>query len=375
MDILSTNQGAYRLVKHRARVINQTHTNYIVCPEGEFTQSIIDSGVPVISYAIKRELGLSTIKEITALLRILKEYNPDVVHSHNSKTGAITRMAAYLYNKRNKKKILVIHQVHGYYFNGVTGLKSSIYKMIEKHLARFTDVLLFQNRTELAMSRDMKMDRHARLEYIANGISFDEFDSVNRDKTRDSNVFNLLTIARIERVKNQKLIIDGLNIMVNLQGRKNIMLYLIGEQSNDYHGEITKQIQKYGLENHVIFTGMLDREALMDYFSKGDLSVLTSIKEGKPRAIMESLYVGIPCIGTDVTGTNEVIIDDFNGYLTPLNDADALAERIAYLMDNPETRKRLSRNATAYAKEHFDERQVIDRLLELYENSLQINKI
>lgn len=369
MDILSTNQGAYRLVKNRARIINQTHTNYIVCPEGEFTQSIIDSGAPVISYDIKRELGLSTMKEIMALLRILKEYNPDVVHSHNSKTGAITRMAAYLYNKRNKRKILVIHQVHGYYFNGVSGLKGTIYKTIEKLLARFTDVLLFQNLTELAMSRGMKMDRHARLEYIANGISFDEFEGVRRNQPDGGNVFNMLTIARIERVKNQQQIIDGLNLLVNLQNRKNIMLYLIGEQSNDYHQEITQQIRRYHLENHVTFTGMLDREALMGYFSRGDLSVLTSIKEGKPRAIMESLYVGIPCIGTDVTGTNEVIINDLNGYLIPLNDASALADRIAQLMDNPETRNRLSQNATAYAKEHFDERQVIARLLELYEGN------
>jgi glycosyltransferase involved in cell wall biosynthesis len=367
MDILSTNQGAYRLVKNRARIINETHTNYIVCPEGEFTQSIIDSGVPVISYAIKRELDLSTFKEIRDLYRILKEYRPDVVHSHNSKTGAISRVAAYLYNKRYKKKILVIHQVHGYYFNGVSGLKSTGYKMIEKLLARVTDVLLFQNKTELAMSREMRMDRHARLEYIANGISFDEFEGIKRDQSQDSHVFNILTIARIERVKNQQQTIDALNVLVNMQGRKDIMLYLIGEQSSDYHQEIKEKISRYHLDDLVTFTGMLDRETLMGYFSKGHLSVLTSIKEGKPRAIMESLYVGIPCIGTDVVGTNEVIINDFNGYLIPLNDADTLADRIAYLMDSPETRERLSQNATAYAKEHFDEVKVIERLRALYQ--------
>ena len=367
MDILSTNQGAYRLVKNRAKVINQAHTNYIVCPEGEFTQSIVDSGVPVISYDIRRELGISTAKEIRDLFRILEAYRPDVVHSHNSKTGAITRVAAYLYNKKNNKKILVIHQVHGYYFNGVSGLKSNLYRWIEQSLAHITDILLFQNQTELAMSQNMKMDRHARLEYIANGISFDEFDGVKRDGFKDGNTFNILTIARVEWVKNQLQIIDALNILVNSQGRKNIMLYLIGEQSLDYHKEITEKIRQHGLEGQVALTGMLDREALMAYFSRGDLSVLTSIKEGKPRAIMESLYVGIPCIGTDVVGTNEVIIDDYNGYLIPLNDADALAYRIAQLMDSPETRKRLSQNATAYAKEHFDEEKVIKRLLTLYE--------
>lgn len=374
LDILSTNQGAYRLVKNRAKIINEYHTNYIVCPDGEFTNKIIDTGVPVICCDIKRSLGISSIKEMMGLVKIFNSYNPNVVHSHNSKTGALSRVAAYICNRLYKKKILVIHQVHGYYFSGEKGIKNYIFKKIEVILSRITDVLLFQNKDELELSKKLKMDIRARLEYIGNGISFEEFDRIFNETNKSIQSFlkgsslNILSIARIERVKNQKQIIEGLDILVNQNKRKNIKVFFIGEQDNDYYNELLNKVMEYELEDYVAFTGMLDRNELMEYLDKGHMSLLTSIKEGKPRSLMESMYLGIPCIGTNVIGTNELIKNSFNGYLVALDNPYELAERIEYLMDNPLILKEISGNAGQYALENFDERKVIKRLLEIYEN-------
>jgi glycosyltransferase involved in cell wall biosynthesis len=83
------------------------------------------------------------------------------------------------------------------------------------------------------------------------------------------------------------------------------------------------------------------------------------------------MYLGIPCIGTNVIGTNELIKNSFNGYLVALDNPYELAERIEYLMDNPLILKEISGNAGQYALENFDERKVIKRLLEIYENDVK----
>jgi glycosyltransferase involved in cell wall biosynthesis len=312
-----------------------------------------------------------------SLVKIFNSYNPDVVHSHNSKTGALSRVAAYICRKAYKKKTLVIHQVHGYYFSGEKGIKNYIFKKIEVVLSRITDVLLFQNKEELELSKKLKMDRRARLEYIGNGISFEEFDKIFNETNKNIECFskedtlNILSIARIERVKNQKQIIEGLNILVNQNKRRNIKVYFIGEQDKSYCNELLNKVKEFGLESYVSFTGMLDRNELMEYFGKGHLSILTSIKEGKPRSLMESMYLGIPCIGTNVIGTNELIKNGFNGYLIILDNPHELAERIEYLIDNPLILKEISGNTGQYALENFDERKVIKRLLEIYEPLLE----
>ncbi|MBN2285900.1 MAG: glycosyltransferase [Tissierellales bacterium] len=366
LDILSTNQGAYRLVKNRVLQVNKQHLNYVVCPDGPFTQKMTDAKVPVICFEIKRSMGLGMLREMKALVGLFLQTSPDVVHSHNSKTGALSRLAAYYYKKRYGKKLLVIHQVHGFYFNGETGIKKTLFQWIEKQLARLTDILLFQNQKELDMSMRMGMNRHARLVYIGNGINFEEFPTVQTKVLQKGDRLNILFVARVEEIKNQLQMIEALNILIHHKHRTELNLYLIGEQSPDYLKKIEEKIIQYELRDFIVLTGMLDREELMSFFTGAFLSVLTSYKEGKPRAMMESLYMGIPCIGTNVVGTEEVIQDGYNGYLVPLGDAESLATRIEQLIDNPTLWHTLAQQAQDYATLHFDERQIIDRLIALY---------
>ena len=65
------------------------------------------------------------------------------------------------------------------------------------------------------------------------------------------------------------------------------------------------------------FCWILDRKEIIKEIFNSDLSVLTSYKEGKPRALMESSALGVPVVATDVIGTREVVKDGVTGYLVP----------------------------------------------------------
>ncbi len=100
------------------------------------------------------------------------------------------------------------------------------------------------------------------------------------------------------------------------------------------------------------------------------MAVLTSVKEGIPRALMQAAAVGVPVVATDVKGTREVVANAQTGFLVPLDDAETLAERLGRLLDDAELRRQMGARAAQYAREHFDEEQVVQRLVRVYRNAL-----
>lgn len=371
LDIASTDKGAYTLLRTRVKKIEEDNKfeNFIVCPSGKWQDKMIEEGVKIIDYKVARELGINSLfKEIKSLEKIIYEYNPDIVHSHNSKTGALARIAVRNVNKKNKKNIKMIHQVHGYHFTTYRGFKKYIFLQIENILAKFTDILLFQNKYELEISKQIKMNKKSQLIYIGNGINFEEFNDISLCKINDVDEVNIVCVARIEPVKNHSMLLQAVNILKNKYNIENFKLFLVGEGNAT---EIKKYILKNQLQDHVKFTGMLDRKRLINTINMSDISVLTSVKEGKPRALIESIYLGKPCVATDVVGTNEVVLDNYNGFLVELNDSEKFAERLNELITNKKIYKKFSLNAKEYAVKEFDENNIIDKLKCIYLESVK----
>lgn len=368
LDIASTDQGAYRLLRTRVEKINidENYENFIVCPAGEWQEKIKDIGVKCINFDVTRGLAtFKVFKEIKQLEKILKESKPDVVHSHNSKTGALARLAVRNVNKTSNKKIKMVHQVHGYHFTTYSGFKRKIFLGIEKYLAKSTDILLFQNKYEMNLSKQEKMDEKAKLVYIGNGINIEEFEELiqNKEIIESNNTIKIVCVARIEPVKNHKMLIEALNILKNNFNVNYFKAILIGEGKSL---EINELISKYKLEENIVFTGALDRKDVIKTIESSHISVLTSLKEGKPRALIESSLLGKPCIGTNVVGTNEVIIDGETGYLVELYDSKSFAEKIDLLIKDKELYNKFSLNAKEFAYKEFNEDTVIEEIKGIY---------
>src|SRR5207247_1542928 len=100
-----------------------------------------------------------------------------------------------------------------------------------------------------------------------------------------------------------------------------------------------------------------DREAIADGHRHGlppragaapaDVAVLTSVKEGIPRALMQAMAVGVPVVATDVKGNREVVLNGETGFLVPLGDVPALAERLRTLLASPELRRGMGARGVA----------------------------
>ena len=97
-----------------------------------------------------------------------------------------------------------------------------------------------------------------------------------------------------------------------------------------------------------------------------DLFVLPSHREGFPRAAMEAAASGLPVIATDIRGCRQVVEPGVNGLLVPVKDPAALAAAIRRLGEDPETRTAMSTAARQRAEQHFDENQVVEKVMAAY---------
>lgn len=368
VDITSTDQGAYRLLRTRVKKINNDYRfeNYIISPGGEWAEKIKSLGIKHIPFEMDRKLNpINTLREIRRLEKLIMEIDPDIVHSHNSKAGAAARIAVSHINKKHKKSIKIVHQVHGYYFTVCKGIKKNLFLCIENYLAKKTDVLLFQNKYELNLSFTQGMNKYCDLEYIGNGVNLEEFNEylTEANNYKKYNNRKILCIARLEHVKNHEMLIRSLGILKNQFNICDFKAVFTGEGDK---GKFTKLIEENNLKENIEFTGSLDRFHVIKNISECCISVLTSIKEGKPRALMESLLLGKPCVGTNVTGTDEVIINNKNGYLVELNDDYNFAKAIYNLMVDKKVYDEFSSNAKEYAAKEFNEDIVIEKIKNIY---------
>ena len=99
--------------------------------------------------------------------------------------------------------------------------------------------------------------------------------------------------------------------------------------------------------------GWLKKDALPALYHNADLFVLPSRDEGMPNALLEAMASGLPVLGTRVAGTQEAVVDGETGLLTPSEDADAMAEALQTLAENPAQREMMGRASRARAEARF----------------------
>ena len=156
---------------------------------------------------------------------------------------------------------------------------------------------------------------------------------------------NTVVLGQLYRPKGQHFAIEALSKVVAQFPQ--VRLYIVGdhviEEYRHYKAELEILIDRYGLTQHVHFTGW--RQDALDIVSLMDIVIHPSLAEGFGRAVLESMALGKPVIASAVGGLREAIQDGSNGYLVDPGDVENIAGRWSTLLSNPELRQRLGRKA------------------------------
>lgn len=192
------------------------------------------------------------------------------------------------------------------------------------------------------------------------GIDVDHYNPALFPKVPGTNLFTIITVANLVSVKNIDSLIHAVNSLRHLP----IQLHILGNDETPYANTLKQLVIALDLEARVLFLGKhLD---VRPFLASADLYVISSNNEGMPMALVEAMSMGIPVLGSDVSGINYVLAD-YKELLFPASNATALVKKIKMLYDtSPEDRLLLGKSLRDYCETHFSMKSFISAHENLY---------
>ena len=237
-------------------------------------------------------------KAFAEVRAIAKKVNPDVIHLHSSKAGAIGRAAL------NGRKTPMFYTPHGYSFlmENYKPLNRRIFRLIEGFCARFPCTTISCSEGE--HQETLKLTRRAL--YVNNGVNIRELSrTIETAGSRigtpaaESHPFTVFTLGRINYQKNP----ERFNRIA--EALPDIRFLWIGD------GELRDCLTSKNIE----ITGWVDRSRALEYSLSADAFLLTSSWEGLPISLLEAMFMKKPCVVSNVIGNRDVIHDGENGFI------------------------------------------------------------
>lgn len=273
----------------------------------------LDESKPIRIPELQREISL--IMDLQAFLRIfsiLKQKAPDIVHTHTAKAGFSARFAVIVYNLLFRRDVKIVHTFHGNVFEGYFNpLSSYLFVLIERIIARFTDIIVAISESQKLELRDKyKVAPDYKLRTIRLGFNLHPFvESTNlrgRFKERigvDADTRLIGIIGRLVPIKNHHMFLDSVRLFLIRNHDQKVKFVIIGD------GELRKVLENYakrkGIEKHIIFCGWIRQIPLV--YADLDILALTSKNEGTPVSIIEAMASGVPVLATDAGGVRDLL--------------------------------------------------------------------
>ena len=312
------------------------------------------------------------------LIKLLKKKQYDIVHTHTTKAGILGRIAAYLSGVP-----VIVHGLHGSTFQAFnSGLLNWLLFLFERFTDRFTDAYISVSKvlSETYIEKGIgKKDNHYT---VYSGMELSKFyharDKINyQEKYKELGInegeFLIGNVARLETRKGHQFLLDAFKNVVGEQKYGQVKLLIIGEGNKRKYLE--NYVKELNLGDKVIFTGY--REDVEELMPLMDIFVLTSLREGLPRVLVQAAAVGIPSVAFNVDGVPEIIKDNYNGFLVKVKDVKQLENRIVRYMNNKELVLLHGQKGREFIENKWSIEGMVDRIDKIYQDLVEkkINKL
>lgn len=238
----------------------------------------------------------------------------------------------------SSKKIMWFHgSIYDLEWKKYTGIKRYIYKALFKMqknaLQKATHIVPISINTRKSIEKLFPAIIQ-KITTINNGYNFNHIEILSNESLAipKKEKFRLISIGRLDQNKNVILQLKALSILK----RKNIQIELIIVGEGDERTTLTTYINKNQLTKDVTLTGF--QQNPYPLLKTSDCLLVSSFSEGFPTVIVEALYLGVPVITTPVGGTEELIKEGKNGYISDYNPEE-YAEKIEYLLSSSLNKK------------------------------------
>lgn len=337
-----------------------TYHSTLVCGnieagEGDMQYFAEKHGVtPLLLPELGRSLNpLRDLSTIWQLYQLMRQMQPQVVHTHTAKAGFVGRVAAKLAGVP-----VIVHTFHGHVFQGYfSPAKTKMFILLERITARMSDTVITLTeglRRELA--EEYGIARRSRITVLPLGLDLDAFARVPRQSGDFRSAHGIAPdvpligiVGRLVPIKNHELFLQA---AVKVRERlPNACFAIIGD--GELRAELEATTARLGLTDCVRFVGWVRDVAPV--YSDLDALVISSRNEGTPVSVIEALSARCPVVTTAVGGLPDLLDQGALGTLVPTEDVNALADAIVRTVTAPPD--------TTRAQQLMLDRYGIDRLV------------
>ncbi len=335
--------------------------------EGSWADHIDELGisrvtVPSLHRAIR---PLADLRAVRQLVRLVDDLDPDVVHSHSSKAGGVTRVAVAVVRARrrrrrrrpsfrSRRRIRMVHTVHGWATAREEGLHSAVVRAVERRLAPLADHLVVVTDEDRRQGLAWGIGTPDQYRLVRSGLDLSLGVDARRERAESRRLFGVDDDAVVVGAVARHAMMKRLDVLLDAYacspGRPQDRLVLIGD--GPLRAELEARVDRLGIADRVVFVGHREDAAVL--VGGFDLFALTSDTEGLPRSVIEAMSAGVPVMSTLVGGLAEVVEDGITGRTIPTGDPEAIAAVLTELRGDPGQRARLADAAMRHVAT-FDE--------------------
>lgn len=284
------------------------------------------------------------VMAIRQLARLIRDFEPDIIHTHTAKAGLVGRVAVQVARSQAR----VVHTYHGHLLHGYfSPAKTRAVIALERTLAKRTDRLVavgFQVRDDLLAAGIGSLDQFT---VIPPGLTLGTAPSREQARADLGIPGDTVVISMIGRLTGIKRVDRFADVVARIKQRSSNVTFLVAGEGSEAAGlgqrvsAETLQVRMLGWRSDV--------ERLL---AASDALVLTSDNEGTPLSLIQAALAGLPVVATNVGSVSEVVLDGETGLLCD-TDSNAIAEALTQLIESPDRRRRMGARARRLAESRY----------------------
>lgn len=316
-------------------------------------------------HALKR--NLHPVQDFVAflqLIRVIRKFRPQIVHTHTAKAGMLGRLAAWITGVP-----VLVHTYHGHVLEGYFRPQvTAFFRKLERWLGKHSDALITLSRQQYeAITHQHLIGDSHKNRIIPLGLPLEEFLEANGKPDSDwyaergvkpSTLF-IVWAGRITGIKNPMLIPEIARILERHQDLPDWQILVAGD--GEMRDELQQVVVQSGLENRIRLLGW--EQDILSLSRAADIALLTSFQEGTPVSLIEAMASGVPIVATRVGGVED--ITGSAGLLVESGDSRMLANHLWTLIRDGLQRSRLGESGREQAWQ-FTATRLKDDLRRLY---------
>lgn len=306
--------------------------------------------------------SMDNLKSIRMLKTLFKKNTFELIHVHTPIAAFITRFTL----RNMKSQGPVIYTAHGFhFFKGSSKMNWLFFYPLERLARNWTDALIVMNNEDLINAKKMGFIEDETLFFVHGvGVDIEKYSNhyidnklLNELKLEDNDIV-ITYIAELNDNKNQIYLLNNWENIV--KNRSDIKLLLIGT------GKLEDTLKDYVKEeklSNVYFLGY--RNDVNEILAISDIVTLLSFREGLPKCLMEAMCNSKPCVVSDIRGNRDLITNEKNGFVVPLDDPEKLINSFNKLIESKKLRDTFGEEGFKKIQS-YDLKEVVADVLNIY---------